>query len=523
MANLYPQEIASPPQASAEVVVNENFESVGVASIFGKAQATSSALTWGGYGGQYEGNLVADWTVTLTDNATNYIVVNRSTGVVSVATTTTNWSSSTYARIYKVVTASAQVTSELDSRLDTNGLLAPGSTSGTAASLDFDTDGTLAANSDAKIATQKATKTYVDGKVAGLSWKQEVRAATTANGTLATAYANSQAIDGVTLATGDRILLKNQTTGADNGIYVVNASGAPTRATDADAGSELVDASVMVSEGSTLADTQWTCTTNAPITVGSTALAFAQFSTGTGTVTATAGSLTSNRLVLGAGTTDTKVAAGLATDGTSQMQLGVAGASVGSVQLANASTGTVTLQPVTGALGTVTLSLPAATDTLVGKATTDTLTNKTLTNPIVGTQTAGDNSTKAASTAYADRVAFVSIPIAAGDETTAITTGTKVTFRMQCALAISSVRASLTTAQSAGSIFTVDVKQNGTSIFSTLLTIDNTEKTTATAATAAVLSTTALSLDDEMTVLVSQIGTSGAAGLKVYLNGQKSA
>jgi hypothetical protein len=151
---------------------------------------------------------------------------------------------------------------------------------GTASALASDTDGTLAANSDTRLATQKATKTYVDSKLAGLSWKQAVRAASTANGTLATAFENGDTLDGVTLATGDRILLKNQSSAAENGIYTVNASGAPTRATDADAGAELVNASVYVSEGTANADTQWTCTTNAPITPGSTSLAFAQLTSG---------------------------------------------------------------------------------------------------------------------------------------------------------------------------------------------------------------------------------------------------
>jgi hypothetical protein len=151
---------------------------------------------------------------------------------------------------------------------------------GNTALLNIDTDGALAANSDTIIASQKATRSYVDAKLTGLSWKQAVRAASTANGALATAFANGQVIDGVTLVTGDRILIKFQSTGSDNGIYTVAASGAPARATDADSAAELVNATCYVSEGSTLADTQWTCTTNAPITLGTTALSFAQLTSG---------------------------------------------------------------------------------------------------------------------------------------------------------------------------------------------------------------------------------------------------
>lgn len=149
----------------------------------------------------------------------------------------------------------------------------------------FDNDTAMAANSSTRLPTQAAVKAYVDGMAQGLSWKMAVRAATTANGTLATAFANGQTIDGVTLATGDRFLAKNQTAGAENGIYTVNASGSPTRALDANTGAKLVNATVFVSEGSALADTQWTCSTNAPITVGSTALAFVQLAAVGGGVT----------------------------------------------------------------------------------------------------------------------------------------------------------------------------------------------------------------------------------------------
>ena len=161
-----------------------------------------------------------------------------------------------------------------------------------------DTDSTLAANSNTRLASQAAVKSYVDNLVTGLAWKQKVRAATTVNGTLATAYENGDAIDGVTLATGDRILLKNQTTATENGLYVVVASGAPARASDADTGAELVNATVLVSEGTANADTQWTCTNNAAITIGSTNITFAQVS-GAGTYTAASGiTLTGNQFSL---------------------------------------------------------------------------------------------------------------------------------------------------------------------------------------------------------------------------------
>jgi hypothetical protein len=98
---------------------------------------------------------------------------------------------------------------------------------------------------------------------------------------------------------------------------------------------------------------------------------------GAGTVTNSA-NLTNQALVIGdGGTTGVKTAAGLTTDGTSVINLGVAGVVGGALNFRNATSGSITLQPVAGALGAATLSLPAATDTLIGKATTDTLTNKT--------------------------------------------------------------------------------------------------------------------------------------------------
>jgi hypothetical protein len=99
---------------------------------------------------------------------------------------------------------------------------------------------------------------------------------------------------------------------------------------------------------------------------------------GAGTVTNTGGNLTSNSIVLGAGTTDTKVVAGIISDGTSKITLGVAGASVGGLLLANATSGTIEIRPTTGALGTTVLTAPAGTDTLVTLGASQVLTGKTI-------------------------------------------------------------------------------------------------------------------------------------------------
>lgn len=114
------------------------------------------------------------------------------------------------------------------------------------------------------------------------------------------------------------------------------------------------------------------------------------------------------------------------------------------------------------------------------------------------------------------------VQLAASDETTALTTGTaKVTFRMPFAMTLTSVRASLTTAQTSGAIFTVDINEAGVSVLSTKLTIDNTEKTSVTAATPAVISDSALADDAEITIDIDQIGDGTAKGLKITLIGTR--
>ncbi len=99
--------------------------------------------------------------------------------------------------------------------------------------------GALTLASDPTNALHAATKQYVDNMALGLDFKQSVRVATTANVVIASALENGDTLDGVTLATGDRVLLKNQSTAAQNGIYIVAASGAASRAPDADTTTEV--------------------------------------------------------------------------------------------------------------------------------------------------------------------------------------------------------------------------------------------------------------------------------------------
>jgi len=140
-------------------------------------------------------------------------------------------------------------------------------------------------------AQDAATKAYVDGVAAGLDVKASVRVATTVAGTLATSFAAASTIDGITLVAGDRILIKNQAAGSENGIYDVQASGAPVRSADADnlPGSEVTTGMFTFAEEGTLnANTGWVLTTSGVITLNTTALAFSQFS-GAGAYTNTGG------------------------------------------------------------------------------------------------------------------------------------------------------------------------------------------------------------------------------------------
>ncbi len=160
------------------------------------------------------------------------------------------------------------VTSAIQTQLDAKLAKAGGTMTG---------DLTLAGDPDS--ALKAATKQYVDSVAAGLDVKPSVKNATTATITLS----GEQTLDGVLTATS-RVLVKNQSAPAENGIYV-SAAGAWARATDMDAWTEVPGSFVFIEQGTLYGDTAWVCTANAGGTIGSTSITWSQFA-GAGTYTA---------------------------------------------------------------------------------------------------------------------------------------------------------------------------------------------------------------------------------------------
>ena len=133
-------------------------------------------------------------------------------------------------------------------------------------------------------ASDAATKSFVESTAQGLDVKDSCVAATTANITISTALNNGDTLDGVTLSTNDRVLVKDQSTSSENGIYVVGSS--PARAADLAAGADAAGMFTFIEQGTTNADNGFVCTSNkGSAVVGTNNLAYAQFS-GAGSVTA---------------------------------------------------------------------------------------------------------------------------------------------------------------------------------------------------------------------------------------------
>jgi hypothetical protein len=156
---------------------------------------------------------------------------------------------------------------------------------GTGASAYFDFSArALRSSHSPNSSSDLVNKAYADNLAAGIKWKDSVRALAFTNITLS----GEQTIDDVPLVAGDRVACIGQSPASANGIYIVVDSGSWTRAFDFNDGPEVVSAAFFIEEGTEYGDSAWVCTTNAPITIDSTSLVFAQFAGG-GTVIAGAG------------------------------------------------------------------------------------------------------------------------------------------------------------------------------------------------------------------------------------------
>jgi hypothetical protein len=148
------------------------------------------------------------------------------------------------------------------------------------------TGGTITGLGSPSVSSDAATKSYVDTAVAGIRTRAVCRAASTANVVIASALENGDTLDGVTLATGNRVLLKDQTSALENGIYTVVASGAASRDTEFDIISELAGQMVVIQEGTSNADKFFLCTTDSSATLGVSSITFTVVTPqNTGTIT----------------------------------------------------------------------------------------------------------------------------------------------------------------------------------------------------------------------------------------------
>ena len=190
-----------------------------------------------------------------------------------------------------------------------------------------------------------ASKSYVDGVSQGLDVKDSVVAATTANITIATALNNGDTLDGVSLSTNDRVLVKDQSSASENGIYIVGSS--PARADDLAAGADAAGMFTFVEQGSTNADKGFVCTSNkGSAVVGTNNLAFSQFS-GAGNLTGGDGITKSGNEF----SVDLKSNGGLVIEST-ELAVDLAASSItGTLAISDGGTGATTASASRSALG----------------------------------------------------------------------------------------------------------------------------------------------------------------------------
>jgi hypothetical protein len=399
--------LATSPTFTTSVVGGASFDVFNTVSTSVNAFGAATTLSIGAATGTASIN---NATVTLGNatavnvNGANPTLASSSTGTLTLfntnLTTVTAFGAATSMTLGsaangRLVAASGVVTlSSGTTGTNTNVVLAPQGTGTVDAS-----SKRITSVADPTGAQDAATKAYVDATRSGLDVKDSVRAATTVNITLS----GTQTIDGVSLVASDRVLVKNQTTGSENGIYVVAAS-AWTRATDFDntPGTEVTPgAFAFVEEGTANADSGWVLTNNGTITIGTTALTFSQFS-GAGQITAGNGLTktgntidavgTANRISVAADAIDIDVnyvgqtsITTLGTVGTGTWQGGVVAGQYGGTGVANTGK-TITLGGNLTTSGAFSTTLTVTGNTTVTLPTTGTLATLDQNETFTGTK-----------------------------------------------------------------------------------------------------------------------------------------
>jgi hypothetical protein len=236
----------------------------------------------GNVSGNLTGNVTGNVNGNLTGNVTGNVTATTGTSTFNSVTVngTLDMSSGTAGTITGLSVPSNASDASTKSYTDTQDALRLLLTGGTMSGAIAMATNKITGLGDPTNNQDAATKNYVDSVAQGLDVKASVRLATTANISLS----GTQSIDGVSVIAGDRVLVKNQSTAAQNGLYVA-AAGAWVRAADADAWTELPGAFFFVEEGSANDNSGWVCTANAGGTLGSTAVSFEQFS-GAGQISA---------------------------------------------------------------------------------------------------------------------------------------------------------------------------------------------------------------------------------------------
>jgi hypothetical protein len=262
--------------------------------------AFTTASASSGFTGNLTGNVTGGVTGNVIGNVTGDLTgnVTASTGTSTFADVTINGSldmnSATGSTITGLSTPSGATDAANKGYVDTAVALRLALTGGTMSGAIAMGTSKVTGLGDPTAAQDAATKNYVDNTAQGLDAKASCVVATTASITLS----GTQTIDGVAVIAGDRVLVKDQSTSANNGIYVVAAS-TWARSTDADTWVELTSAFTFVESGTANADSGWVCTIDAGGTLGSTAVTWVQFS-GAGQITAGAGlTKTGNTLDVG--------------------------------------------------------------------------------------------------------------------------------------------------------------------------------------------------------------------------------